>query len=61
MNPYLPIDPQCNIFYDFSVNSRLVAKDTFKQTRQKMWDDGSALPNPKSDEKKQRCSVCCNK
>ena len=30
---HLPIDPQCNIYYNNSINSRLVAKDTYKMVR----------------------------
>ena len=30
---HLPIDPQCNIFWDNSINSRLVAKVTYKMVR----------------------------
>ena len=30
---HLPIDPQCNIYHNNSINSRLVAKDTYKMVR----------------------------
>lgn len=36
---YLPIDPQCNIFWNNSINSRLVAKDTYKMVRPELLTD----------------------
>ena len=40
---HLPIDPQCNIFWNKSINSRLVAKDTYKMVRPELLSD---LPFP---------------
>lgn len=49
VSPYLPINPQCNIIDNcnlIGLNSRLSAKDTYKQPKIEMWDMGEALPTP---------------
>lgn len=51
-------DPQCNIFQNFEVNTRLQAKDNYKAVWQVPFDQRSALPQEKISQK--RCSVSYN-
>ena len=58
-NPHLHIDAQCNT-RDFikGTSSRLVAKDTFVAPKQKILDNGNALPTPLSKPLTQKSSTC---
>jgi hypothetical protein len=50
VSPYLPINPQCHIqdsCDQIGLNSRLSAKDTYKQPAAQAWDKGAALPKGK--------------
>ena len=55
---YLPIDPQCNIFNNNAINSRLVAKDTYKMIRPELLTNTTfPVELPSNDNKV--CSYKC--
>ncbi len=52
MAPHLFVNPQNNIQCDktrFGESTRDTIKNTFKEPKQKKWDNGEALPKPKKD------------
>lgn len=54
----LPLDPQANIFWDFSTNSRLEAKDNFMESLPKPMKDNSLPVEAKG--KIKPCKVSCD-
>jgi hypothetical protein len=56
---YLPIDPQCNIYVNNSIDTRLIAKDTYRTVIPDLLDDG-VTPTPK-DYKPMNCRLQCKK
>lgn len=57
---HLPIDPQCNIFWDNSINSRLVAKDTYRMIRPELLTN-TPFPVELPSNENTVCSYKCEK
>lgn len=52
-NPYLHVNPQCQIHeWRLGTTTRLVAKDTYQIPEQKILDNGTTLPDSKTENKK---------
>lgn len=57
---HLPIDPQCNIFWNNSINSRLVAKDTYRMIRPELLTN-TPFPVELPSNENTVCSYKCEK
>lgn len=51
-------DPQCQIFEDFSINTRLQAKDNHKTIWQQPMDQSNSLPSSNKNNKHSQISNC---
>lgn len=60
--PYLHTNPQCQVWNRPEVYSRFISRDTYVIPKQEAWDNGKALPAPKSAPKitTSKCNVCAN-
>lgn len=62
LTPYLHSNPQCyiqSIDDKIGLNSRLFAKDSYKNPKQNYWDNGEALPKEMPDKQNKKC-LCVN-
>jgi len=57
---WVPINPQCNIFWDQSINTRLAFKDNFEAINTKPIDQSGILPKEIKGKGKPICKLKCN-